>query len=126
MARAGVRGVDRTWIRNLYGFAIAPHLVFYLKIDDKTLIRRVLQSRGMDYWESGMDLKLGDDIYDNFRHYQRQLIKAYAAMADEFGFRIIEGRKSVSAIQQELRRQIGEFLEESNSPRRMGEEAGAE
>jgi thymidylate kinase len=73
-----------------------------------------------------MDLKLGDDIYDNFRHYQRQLIKAYAAMADEFGFRIIEGRKSVSAIQQELRRQIGEFLEESNSPRRMGEEAGAE
>ena len=35
MARAGVRGVDRTWMRNLYGFAIAPHLVFYLKIDEK-------------------------------------------------------------------------------------------
>ena len=46
MARAGVRGVDRTWMRNLYGFGIAPHLVFYLKIDEKTLIRRVLQSRG--------------------------------------------------------------------------------
>ena len=72
MARAGVRGVDRTWIRNLYGFAIAPHLVFYLKIDEKTLIRRVLQSRGMDYWESGMDLKLGDDIYESFRAYQRR------------------------------------------------------
>ena len=70
LARAGVRGVDRTWIRNLYGFAIAPHLVFYLKIDEKTLIRRVLQARGMDYWESGMDLKLGDDIYDSFRAYQ--------------------------------------------------------
>src|SRR4026209_2696185 len=49
MARAGVRGVDRTWMRNLYGFAIAPHLVFYLKIDEKMLIRRVLQARGMDY-----------------------------------------------------------------------------
>src|SRR6188474_3682216 len=45
MARAGVRGVDKTWIRNLYGFAIVPHLVFYLRIDEKTLIRRVLQSR---------------------------------------------------------------------------------
>ena len=33
MARAGVRGVDRAWIRNLYGFAIAPHLVFYLHVD---------------------------------------------------------------------------------------------
>ena len=36
IARAGVRGVDRTWMRSLYGFAIAPHLVFYLKIDEKT------------------------------------------------------------------------------------------
>src|SRR6201991_2039868 len=53
LARAGVRGVDRHWIRQLYGFGIAPHLVFYLKIDEKTLIRRVLQARGMDYWESG-------------------------------------------------------------------------
>ena len=45
LARAGVRGVDRQWLRNLYGFGIAPHLVFYLRIDEKTLIRRVLQSR---------------------------------------------------------------------------------
>src|ERR687897_2023067 len=44
MARDGVRGVDKTWIRNLCGYAIAPHLVFDLRIDEKTLIRRVLQS----------------------------------------------------------------------------------
>ena len=72
LARAGVRGVDRPWLRNLYGFAIAPHMVFYLKIDVKTLIGRVLESRGMDFWESGMDLKHGDDIYDSFRAYQKQ------------------------------------------------------
>ena len=42
LARAGVRGVDRPWLRSLYGFAIAPHLVFYLKLDVDTLIRRVL------------------------------------------------------------------------------------
>ena len=33
LARAGVRGVDRQWLRNLYGFAIVPHLTFYLKVD---------------------------------------------------------------------------------------------
>src|SRR3569832_1992455 len=55
LARAGVRGVDRQWLRTLYGFAIAPHLTFYLNVDVKTLSRRVLESRGMDYWESGMD-----------------------------------------------------------------------
>ena len=34
LARAGVRGVDRAWLRNLYGFGIVPHLVFYLRIDE--------------------------------------------------------------------------------------------
>ena len=78
LARAGVRGVDRAWLRSLYGFAIAPHLVFYLKIDVDTLIRRVLSARGMDFWESGMDLKGGDDIYDSFRSYQNKLLREYA------------------------------------------------
>ena len=113
MARAGVRGVDRMWIRNLYGFAIAPHLVFYLRIDEKTLIRRVLQSRGMDYWESGMDMKLGDDIYESFRAYQRSLLKEYASMADEYNFRVLDAKRKVDVIQDELRRQIGAFLAEA-------------
>jgi dTMP kinase len=115
MARAGVRGVDRAWIRNLYGFAIAPHLVFYLKIDEKTLIRRVLQSRGMDYWESGMDLKAADDIYESFRSYQRSLLREYASMADEYNFRMLDARRKVEVIQEELRRQIGAFLAENDA-----------
>lgn len=114
LARAGVRGVDRTWIRSLYGFAIAPHLVFYLKIDEKTLIRRVLQARGMEYWESGMDMKLGDDIYESFRAYQRALLREYASMADEFGFRVLDARRPIHVLQEELRRQIGAFLASAN------------
>ena len=113
IARAGVRGVDSQWIRRMYGFAIAPHLVFYLKIDADALARRVLEAGGMDYWESGMDMKAGDDIFDNFRNYQRQLLKEHTSMSDEFGFRVLDGRKSVNWIQEELRRQIGEFLGEA-------------
>ena len=116
LARAGVRGVDRTWIRDLYGFGIAPHLVFYLKIDERTLIRRVLQARGMDYWESGMDMKLGDDIYESFRAYQRALLKEYTSMADEFHFRVLDARRKIDVIQDELRRQIAAFLAESEGP----------
>ena len=102
LARAGVRGIDRPWLRTLYGFAIAPQLVFYLKIDVETLIGRVLESRGMDFWESGMDLKHGDDIYDSFRAYQNKLLREYASMADEFHFRNMDARRSVEHIQDEL------------------------
>ncbi len=111
IARATVRGVDSRWIRRVYGFAPAPHLVFYLRIDPDALARRVLENGGISYWESGMDMKSGDDIYDNFRSYQRQLLRAYGSMSDEFGFRQLDGRKSISRIQTELRRQVAEFLE---------------
>jgi dTMP kinase len=116
LARAGVRGIDRGWLRSLYGFAIAPHMMFYLKIDVETLIGRVLASRGMDFWESGMDLKHGDDIYDSFRAYQNKLLREYASMADEFHFRVVDARRSIDHIQQELRRQVQGFLEPVEKP----------
>jgi dTMP kinase len=111
MARACVRGVDSQWLRRLYGFAVAPHLVFYLNIDTNTLVRRVLNNGGISYWESGMDMRFGDDIFDNFRGYQRRLLRTYAAMSKEFGFRVLDGRLPVDAIQDELRRQVSEFLD---------------
>ena len=116
LARAGVRGIDRTWLRNLYGFAIAPHLVFYLKPDVETLIARILEARGMDFWESGMDLKLGDDIYDSFRAYQNKLLREYTSMADEFHFRVLDARRPIDRIQHELRRQVAAFLEPAVKP----------
>src|SRR5919109_4724082 len=114
LARAGVRGIDRAWLRSLYGFAIAPHLVFYLNIDVKNLIQRVLETRGMDFWESGMDLKTGDDIYDSFRSYQNKLLREYTSMADEFGFRVIDARRPIDVLQEELRRQVQAFLSNSD------------
>jgi len=121
LARAGTRGVDRAWLRSLYGFAIAPHLVFYLKIDVDSLIRRVLAAGGMEYWESGMDLKLADDIYDSFRAYQGKLVREYNSLADEFGFRVVDARRPISVIQDELRRQIDEFLSTAGASTTAGQ-----
>src|SRR5256885_2632195 len=114
LAPAGLRGVDRPWLRSLYGFAIAPHLVFYLKVDVDTLIRRVLGARGMDFWESGMDLKGGDDIYDSFRSYQNKLLREYNSMSEEFGFRVLDARRPIEVIQDDLRRQLQAFLSNSD------------
>src|SRR5437867_9999615 len=61
-SRNAVMGADRQWTRALFGSALVPDLVLYLKIDVDHLIPRVLESKGMDYWESGMHLALGSDI----------------------------------------------------------------
>src|ERR1700737_553123 len=70
MARAIVRGADPQWIRSIYGLALKPDAVFYLKIGLDDLIPRILQSGGFDYWESGMDMRLGADLFESFVHYQ--------------------------------------------------------
>jgi thymidylate kinase len=62
-----------------------------------------------------MELKLGDDVYESFRAYQKALLKEYASMADDFSFRMLDARRKVDIIQDELRRQIGTFLAENDS-----------
>src|SRR5204862_3832295 len=74
-ARNAVMGAHAEWTRKLFGFAVVPDLVLYLKIDVKHLVPRVLESKGMDYWESGMHLKLGSDIFDSFRRYQARILR---------------------------------------------------
>ena len=85
-ARNMVMGADPAWTRELFGFALVPDLVLYLEIDVEHLVPRVLEGKGMDYWESGMHLALGTDIFDSFQRYQRRLIEEYNALAREFGF----------------------------------------
>jgi dTMP kinase len=69
-----------------------------------------------------MDLKLGDDIYESFRAYQRVLLREYGSMADEFNFRMLDARRKVDVIQDELRRQIGGFLAETDPSTAPGRE----
>ncbi|MGH7906642.1 MAG: dTMP kinase, partial [Candidatus Binataceae bacterium] len=83
-ARNTVMGADPVWTRQLFQMALIPDLVFYLDIDVQTLAPRVVQGKGMDYWESGMHLGLATDIFDSFKDYQGRLIGEYKRMAEEF------------------------------------------
>ena len=55
MARDLVRGMDETWLKNLYGIALIPDAVFYLNVSPEELIRNFAKNNALDYWESGMD-----------------------------------------------------------------------
>jgi dTMP kinase len=112
-ARDFVRSGDRQWIRDVFGFALIPDLVCYLRIDVDTLALRVIETTGMNYWESGMDLRLGADLYDSFKKYQSLMIKEFDRMAEEFHFNVVDARKSPEDIQAELRGHILPVLQHS-------------
>ncbi len=109
-ARNTVMGADPAWSRELFQMALIPDRIFYLDIDLETLVPRVVQGKGMDYWESGMHLALGSDIFESFQRYQRRIIEEYKRLADEFGFISVDARGSIDEIQSELRRHILSYL----------------
>src|SRR5215211_411028 len=114
MARAEVRGIEPAWIRAIYGMALVPDAVFYLRISSpQQLVERVLNSgRGFDYWESGMDLHLGEDFYDSFIEYQRRMLKVFDRMNSEYGFRVVNASRSVRTVASDLRRAVAKLIDE--------------
>jgi dTMP kinase len=107
-ARYAVRGGNPDWIRGVFGFSLIPDIVLYLRTDLQSLLPRVISSsKGMDYWEAGMDMHMGEDLYDSFCVYQQRIIEAYEAMAKEFKFEIVETiDRSLDQIEEDLRKRI--------------------
>jgi dTMP kinase len=114
MARAEVRGIDSSWIRSIYGMALIPDAVFYLRIQSpQELVERVLSSgRGFDYWESGMDLYLGEDLYDSFIEYQKRMLTVFDRMSTEYGFHVLNASRSVRSVASDLRRAVTKLIDE--------------
>jgi len=110
IARALVRGIDADWLREVYGFALKPDRVFYLRAEVDDLVTRVLQEGGFDYWESGMDLHLGDDMYDSFVAYQNRMRGEFGKMVEDFGFRVIDASRSIDEVFADLKEQVTETL----------------
>jgi dTMP kinase len=114
IARAIVRGMNRDWIKAVYGMALKPDAIFYLRASVNDLIPRVLSSpTGFDYWESGMDLHLGEDLFDSFKEYQTRMLSVFDSMIEEYGFEVIDATQSIDAIYRELQRRIGRLLRET-------------
>ena len=109
-ARSAVRGLDEGWARDLFGFALVPDVTIYLRIDVESLARRVVARGMLDYWESGLDLNLGEDPYDSFVAYQKRLIHYYDRMAETESFVTIDARRPVDDIQLDIRHKIAPHL----------------
>ncbi|HEU4391390.1 MAG TPA: thymidylate kinase, partial [Blastocatellia bacterium] len=90
IARAIVRGADPQWIKSVYGLALKPDAVYFLRTTVNELLQRTISKQaGFDYWESGMDTDLGEDLFDSFMNYQTRMLSVFDSMAEQYGFEII-------------------------------------
>jgi dTMP kinase len=107
MARDLVRGMDEAWLKNVYGIALVPDAVFYLRVDPEGLVQRTLsKTASLDYWESGMDIGLSRDMFDSFMKYQNQMAQQFRRLQKIYGFTIVDGNQSIDGIYTELQRKV--------------------
>lgn len=110
IARTLVRGVDREWVYNVFGFALVPDRVIYLRADLNHLIPRVLNARGFNYWESGMDFLQKRDYYESYVEYQSRVIEQFDVMATEHGFHLVDATRSVHQVFADLKKGISRLV----------------
>jgi dTMP kinase len=116
MARDAVRGIDRRWSHDLYGFALLPDLIFYLDVDPNELVHRVFQKNTfLDYYESGADLGLSDDMFESFMIYQKMIGKEFHKMQKRDHLVLIDGNRPIQQINADLQGRIDKFLEVKSS-----------
>jgi dTMP kinase len=111
MARAIVRGMDPAWIRSIFTVALRPDAVFYLRVGVDQLVPRVVFSRGFDYWESGMDLYPGRDMYDSFCNYQQALLAEFDRLSQEYNFETVDASPQPKVVFARLKASILKLLE---------------
>jgi dTMP kinase len=112
MARDIVRGADPDWARNIYGFALKPDLVLYLKADIMDLVSRLIHGRGLNYWEAGMDIHPLENLYDSFIHYQSDLSLLFEQIAKDYGFITVDAGQPVMDVFADLQDEIRNLLED--------------
>lgn len=117
MARDIVRGANSQWVREMYSIALVPDIVFYLMVSPQILVERNFQKTSqLDYWESGMDIRLSRDMFECFMKYQRLMQRQFKLMQKEYGFEVINGSRRPRVIAQEIQSKVESILNGSKHP----------
>jgi len=138
-ARDAARGLDTTWVHNLYRYSVQPDVVFYLHISPEEAVKRrlSLQQQRLDMaqkhrkhekHEKAHHKKAARDIkgqketpvlqpqlptreaLESFRDFEMKMYSEYQQMQQHYGFTVIEGDQSIDQVQTILRRAVMRLL----------------
>ncbi len=110
-ARDVARKVDRTWVRELYSFAVRPDLAVYFRVPIEVSLDRLLARRvKLKFYEAGMDMGLSSSAKESFRLFQGEVLQEYERIVEEFGLSVIDATGSITEQQRVFRRLVTDYL----------------
>jgi dTMP kinase len=112
-SRDVARGVDRQWVRDLYGFAVRPDLAVYFRVPIAVSLDRLLARRvKLKFYEAGLDMGWSPNVTESFRMFQSKVLDEYDRIVPEYGLEVIDASASITEQQRIYRRLVSERLEE--------------
>jgi dTMP kinase len=109
-ARDVARGVDKEWVRNLYGFAIRPDGTFYFQVPVEVSLERIANSRVPGYYEAGLDTGMSRDPRESFQMFQSIIINEYDKMISEFDFHTMPATRPIHEQQMLFRDLVARLI----------------
>jgi dTMP kinase len=110
-ARDVARNVDRSWVRELYSFAVRPDLAVYFRVPIEVSLDRLLARRvKMKFYEAGLDMGWSTNPTESFRLFQGKVLEEYDRLVDEYGLEVIDATGSITDQQRAFRRIVATFL----------------
>jgi len=114
-ARDVARGVDRQWVRDLYGFAVKPDLTLYFRVPIETSLDRLLARRvKLKFYEAGMDMGWTRDVKESFRLFQGKVLEEYDRLVEEFGLQVVDATGGIPDQQRRVRKLMARELERTD------------
>jgi len=111
-ARDVTRGVDRQWVRDLYGFAVKPDIALYFRVPIEVSLERLLVRRvKLKFYEAGMDMGWSADVNESFRLFQGKVLDEYDHLVDEFGLQVVDATGGIADQQRRVRKLVARELE---------------
>lgn len=91
VAQGVARGLDKPWLRNLFGFAPEPDVKIMLDVPPRVALERITSYREVSFYEAGLDVLEGSDKASCFLRFQGRVRGEMLTMMNEEGGAIIQG-----------------------------------
>jgi dTMP kinase len=94
VAQGVARGLDKSWLDNLFAFAVAPDVKIFLDVDPIVAAERITAYREISFYEAGMDVMPGTDRKQNFITFQARVRENLLGIAGEIGALVLDASSS--------------------------------
>ncbi len=95
LARDAARGLELSWLLNVFHPLVWPDVVFYFSVSPETSAKRIASTRAPKYYESGQDVTNLEDPFDSYKQFISRVIYEYQQLAVIFEFVTVDAERSI-------------------------------